>query len=150
MRIRNLLIISAIAAGTVACGSGGEAAPTTDGGGSVDAGAASGSEGPDLSGEEFDDLTGEDAVGVIARDNAYVAPYIEVSAGTTVDFTNRGRTEHNVLPVEPGAFAEIPTEELGPGDEASVTFASPGTYAYYCSLHGTKTKGMVGAVRVLE
>ena len=76
-------------------------------------------------------------------------PYIEVSAGTTVDFTNRGRNQHNVIPTVDGAFAEIPAEDFQPKDEGSITFTVPGDYAYYCSLHGTPTKGMIGAIRVL-
>jgi plastocyanin len=26
----------------------------------------------------------------------------------------------------------------------------PGDYAYYCSLHGTPTAGMIGGLRVVE
>lgn len=108
------------------------------------------SEGPDLAKETFVDLTAEAEVLVDVRDNAFDEKYIEVKAGTPITFDNRGRTEHNVLPVTPGAFAQIDADDLEPGVEQTLTFEVPGDYAYYCSLHGTKTKGMVGAVRVLE
>jgi plastocyanin len=103
----------------------------------------------DLSGEEFEDRTGQAEVAVQARDNTFVSAYITVDVGTTVTWTNRGRTEHNVLPAVDGAFTPIETDQLEPGMSASITFEEPGDYPYYCSLHGTKTKGMVGAVRVV-
>lgn len=148
MRIRALLILATLTVATTACGNNEPATPITQvrtTATSPDGEAA----GPDLSAETFDDLTGESTVGVQARDNSFVKPYIEVSAGTTVDFTNKGRNQHNVIPTTDGAFAEIPAEDFQPKDEGSVTFTVPGDYAYYCSLHGTKDKGMIGAVRVL-
>lgn len=104
---------------------------------------------PDLSDKEFEDLTAQSEVDVQARDNTFLADYIIVKAGTTVTWTNRGRTEHNVLPAVDGAFAPIEVQDLEPGMSASITFDEPGDYPYYCSLHGTRTKGMVGAVRVV-
>jgi plastocyanin len=111
--------------------------------------AAAAGEVPDLSAEEFDDETGATEVDVTARDNTFTPQYIEVDPGTTVTFTNRGRVEHNVLPVIDDAFEPIEIDDLQPGDVSSITFDEPGEYPYYCSLHGTTTKGMVGAIRVL-
>ena len=105
---------------------------------------------PDLSGAEWADLTTETAVKVQARDNVFVKPYIEVKAGTTVTFTNRGRNQHNVIAVPEGTFESIEADDLEPGTSQEVTFTAPGDYPYYCSLHGTTTKGMVGAIRVVE
>jgi plastocyanin len=101
-------------------------------------------------GKTFVDGTGRDEVVVAVRDNAFVAPYLTVSAGTTITFENRGRNQHDVVPSEEGAFAEVPTDELQPGTSADVSFEEPGTYPYYCSLHGTKTAGMVGTIRVVD
>jgi plastocyanin len=148
MRIRALLIVAAATAVTAGCGNGEPANPVTQVTSATPAEA--GAAGPDLSAEEFEDETGKDAVAVIAQDNRFVAPYIEVSAGTKVDFTNKGRNQHDVVPTTDGAFAEIPPEDFQPKDEGSITFTVPGDYAYYCSLHGTKDKGMIGAVRVLQ
>ncbi|WP_421119033.1 plastocyanin/azurin family copper-binding protein [Aquihabitans daechungensis] len=149
MRIRALLMIAAATAATAGCGNGDPAIPMTQAATATTAPAGEAT-GPDLSAETFTDLTGESTVDVQARDNSFVEPYIEVSAGTQVDFTNKGRNQHNVIPTTDGAFAEIPVEDFQPKDEGSITFALPGDYTYYCSLHGTPTKGMIGAIRVLQ
>lgn len=145
MRIRALLLSLLLLAGLTSCGSDEPAAS----GGSADT-TAPADDAPDLSEKEFEDLTAETEVVVDTRDNSFREAYITVQAGTPITWKNRGRTEHNVLPVEPGAFASIEAEDLEPGEEGTVTFAKAGDYAYYCSLHGTTTAGMVGAVRVLE
>jgi plastocyanin len=101
-------------------------------------------------GKPFTDHTGQDEVTVSVRDNSFVAPYVTVSVGTTVTFENRGRNQHDVVPSKDGAFDEVPTDDLQPGHSADVRFDEPGTYPYYCSLHGTKTAGMVGTIRVVD
>ena len=46
--------------------------------------------------------------------------------------------------------------DFQPGSEVKATFGklstfnAPGYYRYYCSLHGSPTKGMVGAIRVVK
>lgn len=147
MKMRALLIIATATVATAGCGNSEPAIPVSQAGTATTV--ASSADGPDLSAETFDDLTGESTVAVQARDNTFVKPYIEVSAGTKVDFTNKGRNQHDVVPVTDGAFAEIPVEDFQPKDSGTVTFAVPGDYPYYCTLHGTKDKGMIGAVRVL-
>jgi plastocyanin len=97
----------------------------------------------------FDDLTGQGEVVIQVRDNSFVPEHAMVSAGTTVTFDNRGRNPHNAVPVEDGAFTEVPTESLQPGQAATVVFDEPGEYPYYCTLHGTETAGMVGTIRVV-
>lgn len=94
--------------------------------------------------------TGEAEVTVDAVDNNFKPKYIEVSKGTTVKFVNEGRNLHNVLPVADGAFTAIETNDFDPGEEGTITFDEAGDFPYYCSLHGTKTKGMIGGVRVVE
>ncbi len=37
-------------------------------------------------------------------------------------------------------------DKFDPGDKATFTFAKPGTYAYYCSLHATATAGSMRGV----
>jgi len=149
MRIRALLIIAAATAATAGCGSGEPAIPMTDAATATTA-AAGETGGPDLSTETFADMTGETSVDVQARDNSFVKPYIEVRAGTKVTFTNRGRNQHDVQPVTEGSFAPIPATDFQPKDADTITFTLPGDYSYYCSLHGTPTKGMIGAIRVLQ
>jgi plastocyanin len=144
MRMRSALPAAVLATLLVlvpACGSDGESSDDTT---------TTAAAGPDLSDVSWTDETGKTEVALIARDNTFVAQYVEVSPGTTVTWTNRGRVEHNVLPAEDGAFEGIQVADLEPGESASITFDEPGDYPYYCSLHGSKTKGMVGGIRVVE
>ena len=56
----------------------------------------------------------------------------------------------NTRTVDTGQFGAIEASQFQPGTEQTVTFAKAGDYAYYCSLPGDKTKGMIGAIRVLQ
>ena len=104
---------------------------------------------PSVSASKFSDLTGQRAVEIDAKDNVFSPRYIKISKGTKVTFVNQGDVPHNVLPATDGAFAKIPTDDFGPGSHKSVTFVRAGTYAYYCSLHGTPTQGMNGRILVV-
>jgi len=84
-------------------------------------------------------------VGVL--DNTFRPGEITVAAGTEVVWRNGGRNDHNVVSVDDGAWG-VDTAEFAPGDEYRHRFTEPGTYAYYCSLHGTTTNGMVGTIVV--
>lgn len=87
-------------------------------------------------------------VAVTAVDNTFNPQAVRVRAGSTVTFTNKGRNEHNVMPVGDTPFT-IETAQFGPRATASFTLSTPGTYHYYCSLHGTPDKGMTGTIEVL-
>ena len=86
---------------------------------------------------------------VRSLDNTYRLADIEVAAGTEVLWINGGRNDHNVLPVDESQAWGIDTEDFTPGDEYRHLFDTPGTYLYYCSIHGTTTVGMVGSVKVV-
>lgn len=88
-----------------------------------------------------------EVVNVLAIDNTFRPETIEISAGTEVVWTNGGRNEHNVLPVEGDAWG-VQTEDFAPKDVYSHVFTTPGTYPYYCSIHGTTEVGMIGTVVV--
>jgi plastocyanin len=90
-----------------------------------------------------------DEVAVTSLDNTFRARAIEVRSGTTVVWTNKGRNEHDVLPAGGDGWG-VEVEDFQPGDVYQHTFDEPGTYHYYCSIHGTTTEGMVGAVVVAE
>ena len=139
-RRRALVPFVLIAAGLVALGcadSGDDAATTGD---KVD-GADS----------KFVDETGSDTVAVAVPDNSFEPPYLEVSPGTKVRWTNDGRNPHNVQPAEPGAFEGVATDDFAPGQSYSVTFDDAGDYPYYCSIHGTKKlSGQSGVIRVVD
>jgi plastocyanin len=84
---------------------------------------------------------------VQALDNTFRPEALEVAAGTEVVWDNGGRNDHNVLPVEGEAWG-VEAADFEPGATYRHRFTEPGTYAYYCSLHGTTTKGMVGSIVV--
>jgi plastocyanin len=105
---------------------------------------------PEVAESEYEDMTGQDAVEIDVRDNSFGPQYVTVSPGTEITFTNNGRNPHNALPVEEGAFDDVPVDELQPDDQAARTFDEAGDYPYYCSLHGTQSRGMVGRIRVAE
>ena len=66
-----------------------------------------------------------------------------VKAGTTVTWVNNDEAEHTVVSAE-GSYASQPlkTRNVKPGDHYSVTFVTPGTFAYYCSIHPSM-KGVI-------
>jgi plastocyanin len=140
MRNRTSLVFSLLVASSLLAGCGSQSLSSTEG--------TTAPEGPDLSSVTFEDRTAATSVQVDAVDNAFKPEYVTVKAGTTVTFRNDGRNEHNVIPTISGGFAAIQADQFKPGTEQPVTFATPGDYPYYCSLHGTKTKGMIGAIRV--
>jgi len=144
MRIRTFtaVVAAAVAAVVLLAGCGGD----SDDKGS---GATTTTAAP-LAGKDFVDLSAEAAPEVDAVDNNFKPEYVEVKKGTTVTFKNDGRNTHNVIPTEDGAFPAVPSDAFEPGLTATVTFDEAGDYPYYCSLHGTPTRGMIGGVRVVE
>jgi plastocyanin len=76
----------------------------------------------------------------VAIDNFAFGPAtLTVPAGTTVTWTNRDDTLHTVTSVTK-AFA---SPGLNSGETFSYTFATPGTYAYYCALHPRMTATVI-------
>jgi len=72
-------------------------------------------------------------------------------AGTgTVAFevTNAGKTGH-ALGVE-GSDGEVETEEIAPGDTATLTadLSKPGRYSWYCPVADHEQRGMTGSILV--
>lgn len=89
-----------------------------------------------------------EVVKVQAIDNIFRKDAIEIVAGTEVQWQNRGRNDHNIVPIDGADWGVIDPTQFGPKTTYSFVFATPGTYAYYCSIHGTDTKGMVGTITV--
>lgn len=89
---------------------------------------------------------------VDAVDNDFDPKTVRVEPGTTVMWTNRGRSPHNIVASRKhqdfGAPFGVKTNAFKPGDDYEFTFGQPGAYAYYCTLHGTATTGMRGTVVV--
>ncbi len=91
-----------------------------------------------------------ESVTVQVIDNSFRLAELTITAGTEVMFENRGRNDHNVLPKgDPtGAAWGVQKEQFAPGASYAHVFTEPGTYAYYCSIHGTDAVGMVGTITV--
>lgn len=90
------------------------------------------------------------SVNVEAQDNLFVPQFIQVKKGAKVTFANNGRNRHNVLASEQGSFEDIQVDQFDPGMSASRTFDKTGEFGFYCSLHGTRNKGMYGAIKVVD
>lgn len=88
-------------------------------------------------------------------DTAFKPLELTVDAGTTVKWTQTGRQPHSVTAAD-DAYDSNPTcsplrsdECLGEGDVFTHTFEEPGTYLYYCRVHGLPDgTGMVARIIV--
>jgi plastocyanin len=139
-----LIIAVGVAAG---CGGDDDASAEGDSGGLSSGGTRDGSGDADVP----DDVVVMDGseVRVSSLDNIFRVENIQVAPGTTVTWTNDGRNEHDVLPVEGDGWG-VEVGQFQPGESYQHTFAEPGVYPYYCSIHGTTTAGMIGTVVVAE
>jgi plastocyanin len=95
------------------------------------------------------DLSDRSEVTVRVTDNRFTDRTIMVDPGTTVTWINEGLNSHNVKPSIPGAFAAIATKTLDNGGSGSVLFRTVGDYPYYCSIHGSPSRGQTGRVIVV-
>ena len=72
------------------------------------------------------------AAAAVTIDNfTFKAPVLTVKPGTTVTWTNGDDIPHTVVS-KTGVFK---SKVLDTGDHFSYTFAKPGQFGYYCSLH---------------
>jgi len=84
-------------------------------------------------------------VTVHIRDNAYTPDAATIAPGATVRWINDGRNPHTVTSNKAGQFD---SGVLKPGKSFTRSFPKAGTFAYYCTLHGTPTSGQRGALGV--
>ena len=90
-------------------------------------------------------IAGGGADQVAIRTFQFLPASLEVTAGTTVTWTNRDDILHTVTAGAPGAIDGRFTGTLDGTDTVfQFTFAEPGTYGYFCSRH----EAMRGEVRV--
>jgi plastocyanin len=82
------------------------------------------------------------AAGVEVKiDNFTFAPQkITVKVGDTITWTNADDIPHTVTATDTKVFK---SNALDTGDKFSFTFATPGTFAYFCSLHPHMTGSVV-------
>jgi len=85
-------------------------------------------------------LPAQDTPDAIMIDNFTFSPErLTVKAGTSVTWTNRDDIPHAIAAVGK-AFK---SKTLDTNDAFSFTFAAPGTYEYFCSLHPRMTGTIV-------
>ena len=70
-----------------------------------------------------------------------------VAAGSSVTWTNQDGFNHTIASV-PGSGESFASGAVPGGTSFSHTFNTPGTYTYYCTIHGTPTAGMRGVIVV--
>jgi len=84
-------------------------------------------------------------VTVSMKDFEFAPQEIKIKAGTTIVWKNDGTKPHSATAVD----KSFDTAIFQPGESKNVKFDKPGTFAYYCQLHGTPDgNGMVGTVVV--
>ena len=88
--------------------------------------------------------SGEGGRDVEMLDNVFAPRIIRIPVGGTVEWTNEGRSRHNVT-ADDGSFA---SPDLEPGDSFEERFPAEGAFPFYCSLHGAPGVGMAGMVLV--
>jgi plastocyanin len=115
-----------------------------------DDGAGALSDGPSAESAELEDVVvvEGDQVDIRVIDNTFDAQNIQVRPGTKVIWTNQGRQDHDIVPVDETASWGAEPAEFEPDAVYEHTFDEPGTHRYFCSLHGTADAGMIGAVVV--
>jgi plastocyanin len=87
----------------------------------------------------------DSAASVAIKDFEFQPKELKVKTGATVTWTNDGSSSHTVTS-DDGSF-ESPT--LAKGKTYRRKFDKPGTYPYYCALHGgAGGDGMSGAIVV--
>lgn len=86
------------------------------------------------------------AASVSMKDFEFAPPQIKVKVGTTITWRNEGSKPHSATAVD----KSFDTAIFQPGEAKSVTFNTPGTFAYFCQLHGSPDGkgGMVGTLVV--
>jgi plastocyanin len=131
-----VIVAAAVLAGCGADGGEERSAGTADPGGG------------DLAVDRALDRRGETDVTIEVSDNVFEPRAVRIDPGSTVTWTNTGLNTHNVMPAEEGRFEPVPTGSLDPRASASRTFSAPGVYRYYCSIHGTATRGQRGVIVV--
>jgi plastocyanin len=72
-------------------------------------------------------------------DNFNFGPDLTISAGTTVTWTNQDDVPH-VVASDSNIFK---SKALDTNDHFSYTFAKPGTYVYYCTVHPRMTAKVI-------
>ncbi|HEX2360322.1 MAG TPA: hypothetical protein VHH72_10965 [Solirubrobacterales bacterium] len=79
------------------------------------------------------------AATVSVGDNFFSPTSVSVLAGESITWRNDGQAQHSAT-ANDGSFD---TGVFGPGASRSETFSGPGTFSYYCVVHGLSQSGTV-------
>lgn len=96
------------------------------------------------------------AADVIVSDNFYLPRTLTVQAGSSVLWEQQGNLPHDITADDrswsshPACTPFVPGSCMSDGDTFSRPFPQPGTFGYYCSLHGSPGNSMFGTIRVVE
>jgi plastocyanin len=81
--------------------------------------------------------------------DAFQPATLTIAAGTTVTWTwGPGAFQHNVTPVAPATEPASSGAPTNAPHTYQFTFNTPGTFTYYCQVHGSPTFGMRGTIVV--
>lgn len=83
--------------------------------------------------------TAQDSTTITIADFAFSPNQVTVTAGTTVTWVNNDSAPHTAT----GDGGEFDTGQIDPGGSASITFDTPGTFSYFCSIHPNMTATLV-------
>jgi plastocyanin len=95
-------------------------------------------------------VSGEEVV-VEMYDNRYQYTEISIPVGGTVTFVGAGRNPHNAVAADESWSTEdvFGSLEQLEGDEATLTYETPGEYVFFCTFHGNaQGDGMAGSLIV--
>ncbi len=85
---------------------------------------------------------------VLIEGNTFNVSNLEVSAGTTVTWTNNSSVDHTITSGTRGTddAGELFDRTISPGQTVTITFDEAGTYPYFCKFHS----GMDAEVTVTD
>ena len=86
-----------------------------------------------------DRASAQDGASVDIVDFSFGSGSVTITAGGTVTWTNSDAAPHTAT----GDGASFDTGTIDPGGSASITFDTPGTYTYFCSIHPDMTGTVV-------
>ena len=81
----------------------------------------------------------QDSASITIENFAFTPASVTVTAGATVTWTNNDSAPHTAT----GDGGEFDTGNIAQGGSASVTFDTPGTYTYHCSIHPNMTATII-------
>jgi plastocyanin len=102
-------------------------------------------------GDDAGETISADDVTVDMFDNRYQYTEISIPVGGSVTFVGAGRNPHNAVAADESWSTEdvFGSLEQLEGDEATLTFDSPGEYIFFCTFHGNAGgDGMAGTLIV--